>query len=1107
MKKLLFTFLLLINWCFTIAQSVSTIPTIPTANNAVTITFDATGSELEGFTGNVYAHTGVLTSASTSNSDWKHVIGTWGNNSAQPILTKITANTYELAITPNINTFYNVGTGETITDIAIVFRSSDGSQQSRPDIFIPIFEDGLNVSITNPSNNSVFNLTDNITINAESSVAADLELKVNNTSIQTTSGTTSISSSYTFTSTGAHTINATATQNTETKEETISVYVKTLTQNDVLPGGLENGLNKNNDGSVTFVLQAPLKTDVFIIGSFNNWELDPLYQMKKDDDTFWLTLNGLDPDTEFAYQYYVDYTLRIADPYSKKILDPNNDQYIPESTYPNLMAYPSDKTSGNVSTFQINETPYTWQANSFSKPNKENLIIYEMLIRDFTEADSFIEAMTHLDYLENLGVNTIELMPINEFEGNDSWGYNPSFHGALDKAYGTQNHFKSFIDACHQRGIAVIIDVVYNHAFSQSPLAQLYWDSANAKPSPDNPWLNPDAKHPFNVGYDFNHESPYTKTYVKQTLKYWIDEFRVDGFRFDLSKGFTQTNNPNNVGAWGNYDASRVAILEDYADYIWNNVSNDAYLILEHLADNSEETVLANYGFMLWGNLNHNFNQNTMGYASDNDVAWLSYKNRNWNNPHVVGYMESHDEERLMVRNINYGNSNAIHNTKDLQTALGRIEAATVIFYGIPGPKMLWQFGELGYDKSINCESDITDGNCRLDRKPVAWTLNYDDNPDRLDLYNVTSKMMLLKTEYPSTFNTDNFSFSLNSLEKRINLNDNVGNFDVTILANFDIVEKSISPNFSTTGTWYSILNNNTPLEVTNVTTSITLAPGEYRVYGNQAVIDSNDLDSDGIINSEDLCNNTPLGATVDANGCEYFALPTNNFRLQTASETCRSSNNGSIDITTVKNLNYIATITGNGLNNTDAFTTSFIKSNLEAGDYKVCITVEGQADYEQCFNITISEPEDLSVSSRVSDNKKSVSLSLSGSASYKIMLNGAESKTSASNIELQLQVGVNKISVETDKACQGKYEETFFYGNEIGVFPNPITNSLNVYLGELTNSLATVEIYSVLGNRVYNKNCNQPNLRIDTSHFYSGIYILRVATKSNNKSFKIIKN
>lgn len=826
-KTLLFLFLLFVSLTF--AQSVTTVPVIPTAADVITITFDATGSELDGYTGDVYAHTGVITTSSTSNTDWKHVIGTWGNNVTQPQLTRLSTNSYQLIITPNIVTYFSSG-ADVVTDIAVVFRSSDGTKQSRPDIFIPIYAAGLNIAFTNPTDETILNLNDNITISAESSINANLELKVNNTSVQTVSNATTISTPYTFTSTGSYTIEASATENSETKTDEISVYVKTTTQNETLPAGLDNGFNDNGNGTVTFVLQAPSKTDVFLIGSFNSWQLNTNHQMKKDGDTFWLTLNGLDPDTEYAYQYFIDYSLKVADPYSKKILDPDDDPFISSTNYPNLMAYPTGDATGNVSTFKINETPYTWQNSSFSKPNKENLVIYEMLIRDFTETDSFIDAMTHLDYLQTLGVNAIELMPICEFEGNNSWGYNPSFHGALDKAYGTQNHFKSFVDACHTRGMAVIIDVVYNHAFGQSPLAQMYWDNGNNKPAANNPWLNPDAKHPFNVGYDFNHESAYTKTFVKQTLKYWIDEFRIDGFRFDLSKGFTQTNNPNDVGAWGNYDASRVTILQDYANYIWNNISSDSYLILEHFADNSEETVLANYGFMLWGNLNHNFNQNTMGYSTDSDVSWMSYKSRNWNDPHIVGYMESHDEERLMVKNLAYGNSSGSYNVKDLSTALDRQEAATAIFYGIPGPKMIWQFGELGYDKSINCDGDIENGTCRLDRKPVAWTLGYDSNSDRMDLYDVTAKMISLKHQFPSTFNTDNYSLNVGGLVKRINLYDNVGSLDVVILANFNVTAQSVNPNFPATGNWYESFSSTT-LNVTNPTASISLQPGEYRLY------------------------------------------------------------------------------------------------------------------------------------------------------------------------------------------------------------------------------------------------------------------------------------
>ena len=128
---------------------------------------------------------------------------TWGNNTNTASINTLQELTrYQLIITPDIATYYSSG-ADVVTDIAIVFRNSAGNAQSRPDIFIPIYATGLNVTITNPSNESVYDLNDNITISAESSINADLELKVNNVSEQTALNTTTISKSYTFTSTGS----------------------------------------------------------------------------------------------------------------------------------------------------------------------------------------------------------------------------------------------------------------------------------------------------------------------------------------------------------------------------------------------------------------------------------------------------------------------------------------------------------------------------------------------------------------------------------------------------------------------------------------------------------------------------------------------------------------------------------------------------------------------------------------------------------------------------------------------------------------------------------------------------------------------------------------
>jgi 1,4-alpha-glucan branching enzyme len=152
-----------------------------------------------------------------------------------------------------------------------------------------------------------------------------------------------------------------------------------------------------------------------------------------DGNKWWVQIDSLDPNTEYAYQFLVDGTLKVADPYSEKVLDPNNDGYISSTLYPGLKAYPAGQTSGIVSTMQANKPVYTWKNNNFVRPEKNNLVIYELLIRDFTTEHSYASTLQKLDYLTNLGINAIELMPVNEFEGNSSWGYNPSFYFAPDK--------------------------------------------------------------------------------------------------------------------------------------------------------------------------------------------------------------------------------------------------------------------------------------------------------------------------------------------------------------------------------------------------------------------------------------------------------------------------------------------------------------------------------------------------------------------------------------------------------------------------------------------------------------------------------------------------
>ncbi|WP_432328415.1 alpha-amylase family glycosyl hydrolase [Mucilaginibacter sp. P25] len=593
-----------------------------------------------------------------------------------------------------------------------------------------------------------------------------------------------------------------------------------------LPAGAKDGVTFINSGkSVIFNLYAPGKKSISVIGDFNGWDVNDTKAVMNntpDGKRWWVQIDNIDPAAEYGYQFYIDKSLKVADPYTEKVLDPDNDSYISSDTYPNLKKYPAGKTTGNVSVFQASQPAYSWKNTSFTRPDKKNLVIYELLVRDFIDAHNYQTLTDTLKYLSNLGVNAIELMPFNEFEGNLSWGYNPSFYFAPDKYYGTKNALKAFIDECHSRGIAVIQDIVLNHSFGQSPMVQMYFNTTAGKPAANNPWYNVDPTHPYNVGYQFNHESADTKYFVKNVLKFWMTEYKIDGFRFDLSKGFTQVNYGTSdaaVNAWSQYDASRVAIWKDYNNYIKSIDNNNFYVILEHFAANQEEKELAGEGMMLWNNLNYNANEATMGWLTNSNFQGLFYDQHTFTQPYnLVGYFESHDEERLQFKNESYGNAVGSYNVKDKNTGLAREEMAAAFLFSVPGPKMLWQFGELGYDVSINQGG-------RTSNKPIYW--NYNTDPNRRHLYGVYAKMIKMK-EKNAVFASTNYTYDLAGPIKTIQLKDAGAN--VEVVGNFDVVLQTGSISFPATGTWYDNINK-TSISVTSLPYSMTLQPGEYHVY------------------------------------------------------------------------------------------------------------------------------------------------------------------------------------------------------------------------------------------------------------------------------------
>ena len=771
----------------------------------ITVILNTKGTAADGFTGELYAHTGVLTDKSTTTGDWKYVLAEWGNNIPECKLKRVEDNIWHYTIKGGVHSWYGVPEGETVTHIAFVFRSADSKievKDNGADIFVELATEGLSVKIISPAHGAILQVGQEYIVQVQQQAATNVKLYKNDVAVAET-GSATLSYTYKPEQPEDVVFKAVATDGTATVEESISVAVLGETENATRPADVENGVNVNGN-EATFVLFAPGKQSVVLLGDFNEYAPSNEYMMKRDGDYFWTTVSGLEEGVEYGYQYLVDGTIKIGDPYATKILDPWNDKWIDASVYPNLKPYPAEYTSDIVSVFELNPAEFTWTATSYERPAENSLAIYELLIRDFTEEGSINAVTAKLDYLEKLGVNAIELMPIQEFDGNDSWGYNPCFFFAADKAYGTEEAYKTFIDECHKRGIAVIIDVVFNHATGQHPYAKMWWDAGANKTLPTNPFFNVDAPHNWSVFHDFNHTYKYTVEYVDDVLEYWMEEYNVDGFRFDLTKGFVQ--NPSNYDA-GGYSAQRIGILKHYAETI-RAVDEDAYIIFEHFCDQSEETELYNsVGALCWNNNQRNgYKQSVLGYTGS---SFADFKKGRINN------IETHDEERIAYDATKYAQSWA----KPWDVLTKRLQAIYAFHFLTPYPKMMWQFGELGYDVSI-------EENGRTGRKPVRW--NYFEDANRRALYDAMSKVISWRTDHEEYYGQDNVAVHTWSVGDA-NMGGKILVMDkVIVVANFNNVESTTTINNPNPGEWTNLMTGE-KVQV-NGSHTFTLGASDYIV-------------------------------------------------------------------------------------------------------------------------------------------------------------------------------------------------------------------------------------------------------------------------------------
>jgi len=763
MRKIILGLLALCAIC--VSAQVTTNPAViePGYTGKITITYDPKGGN-GGMASatKCYAHTGYC----TKTQNWLGVKAGWRSASA-PQLTKV-GDKWQLEI-DNLYTYYNVPAGTEVYALAFVFNdgpngTKEGKTASGGDIFVVLGEEN--------SATDIWEAVEGLTPTTKSR-----------------------------------------------------------------PAGVDQGIYYGEDGtSVTLCTYAASKTAaakrVFLIGDMTDWKLDAAHQLYKDGNYFWITLTGLEPGKEYRFQYAVERAdgvkKQISDLYSEKVIHPD-DQWEPRQADPGLIQYPLKGADGGyVTVIQTRKPAFQWSDATlhFQRPDKNNLVIYELWVYDYTAKRTLEGVRERLDYIQQLGVNAIELMPICEFDGNYNWGYSPNHYFAPDRAYGSENDIKSFIDECHQRGIAVILDMVFNHATGLNPMNKLYPYGTDLS---QNPWFNVTAPHSDNVYEDWNHDFEPAQKMFKRAIQYWLKEYKVDGFRFDLSHGFCGTTK------------NSVVHLKDYYNNGLKAVSPTAYMICEHWGDQmgSERPQLISEGMLCWNNTNNAYCQTAMGWLKDGD-SFVSA-----NQDGYVSYCESHDEERMQYKCKQWGNG-AIKT--DDATRLGRVAENVVMNVLLNGSHMIWQFEEIGYDFSINSDAAHINGSnsdYRCNIKPRPEPMGYFENANRINAYTRCAQAIQLRTKImPDVFAGNPTAQALGGGAKLryVQWGDNV-----YVVANFDATDNQTVTLPS--GTWYDYYAGGS-----KAASSYSLAPGELKIFtGMQVTLPTINQDLDSMLPIENV--------------------------------------------------------------------------------------------------------------------------------------------------------------------------------------------------------------------------------------------------------------
>lgn len=517
--------------------------------------------------------------------------------------------------------------------------------------------------------------------------------------------------------------------------------------------------------SIEFSLFAPYNKEAALVGCFSDWKEIP---MKKGKDGYYRTQVELE-DGSYQYKFKVrskswfvepDQWVEIVDPYATDIDDP---------TQNGVVRIKEGK--------KIIDT-YVWKHDDKPLPNDHELVIYEVHVADFSGGEDdpyargkYKHVVEKLDYLCELGVNAIELMPVKEYPGDRSWGYNPRYFFATESSYGTTAELKHLIDECHGKGIRVFLDGVYNHSESSCPLTQIdhdYWYHHSAK----------DAE--FNWGPEFNYEHYDEKLdtyparkFIGDTIRFWVGEYHIDGIRYDAAR---QIGNYDFLG-WVAQEAKQAAGNKPF------------YNVAEYVPENPSITNLDGPMDACWhDSFYHMITPILCGESFDLEQLKdaLDGKRQGFMGAtNIVNYLGNHDHNRLMVE---LGNKGILD-----EAAFKRVKLGVVLQMTAMGIPLIWMGEEFGEYKPKT-----------IDTAKIDWTLLAHENNEGLFKY---YKGLIYLRKMNHALYTENIEFFHEDEEAKVlaytRWNDEgsrvvvVANFSDNYLSDYQV------PHFPANGTWH----------------------------------------------------------------------------------------------------------------------------------------------------------------------------------------------------------------------------------------------------------------------------------------------------------------